>query len=127
MKFKIDIRFIAIQMLLCVGGWLIGVIIVSLFLDLGDPKGFIAKRFAAGIAMYCLFNFPRKIVVDDETITFTEEGALEKKKVELKDISSVETKCKLYNTLTITTTSGKKHSMHPKDVEALREVLEQHI
>ena len=47
-----------------------------------------------------------------------------KVKVKLSDIVTIQTNSKFYNTVTISTKSGVKYHLHPRDVVALENAIE---
>lgn len=123
MKFKIDRRYIAIQLLLAIGGYILGVLIVLKYLDLKAPMDFVGTSLFAGIILYFAFFFPRSILIKDRTLSFVEKNGLERTKVNLADITQIDSSCKPYNTLVIITKSDKTYKLHPKDVQGLEKVI----
>lgn len=123
MKFKIDRRFIASQTFKAIAGYLIGLLIVLWFLDIKEPLDFIVISLVAGILVYFMSVFPRKIIVIDGIMSFVEKYGWERCRVKLTDITDMETEHKLYNTVILMTRSGKKYILHPKDAMALKDAV----
>ena len=123
MEFKIDRRYIAIQTLKALVGYVVAVLIVLCFFNLNDPDGFVGASLLACVTIYFLFILPRKIIVENGVISFTEKNGTVRTKINIADIGYVETSHKPYNTVTIQTRAGEKYKLHPKDAEALRNIL----
>jgi len=123
MKFKIDTRFIAIQTLKAIAGFIIGLLLVLVFLDIREPIDFAITSFAACIVVYFVNIFPRNIIVMGGIISFVEKYGLKRCNVKLSDIINVETSYKFYNTVMLTTRSGKKYRLHPKDTQTLKDTI----
>ena len=123
MEFKIDRRYIALQTLEAIVGYVIAVLFVLYFFNLDDPEGFVGASLLAGVTIYFLFILPRKIIVENGVMSFTEKNGMVRTTIKIADISHVEISNKRYNTVTIQTRAGEKYKLHPKDSEALRNIL----
>lgn len=123
MVFKIDPKFIAIQVLKAMAGYLLGLIIVLCFRHFKDIWDIIIPSFCAGFLIFWIFMIPRKIIINDRNISFTKANSYERISIALSSISKIETDSKLYNTLTMTTTSGETYKLHPKDLQSLKKAL----
>lgn len=123
MEFKIDKRYITLQTLKAIVGYAIAVLIVLYFFNLDDPEGFVGTSLLAGVTIYLLFILPRKIIFENGVISFTEKNGMARINIRIADIGYVETSYRRYNAVTIQTRSGEKYKLHPKDAEALRNIL----
>lgn len=123
MELEIDRRYIAIQSLKAIVGYLIGILFVLYFLDLEEPLGFIMVSLSASAFLFFIFIYPRNIYVKKDFICFVKENSFKRSKVELSDIIKIKTNYKLYNTILLTTKSGKKIRLHPKDVQILEHII----
>lgn len=126
MEFKIDKRYVAIQSLKAIVGYLIGLFIVLVFLNIKDPWGFFASSFAAFVLLYFLIIYPKAIVVKDGYISFVKEYDYTRRKIKLRDIINIEKSFKSYNTVTLTTKSNLKYKLHPQNTQELVMMLEKH-
>lgn len=124
MKFKIDGKYFAIQSLKVIAAYMLGVFIVLKFLDLESPMDFVGTSSVVAIIFYSVFFFQRNIFIKDGIISFVEKNYIEKYKVKLADITNMEYEYKIYNTVTITTVSGREYKLHPKDAKALMDYLQ---
>lgn len=123
MKFKIDKRYIAIQLLKAIVAYIFGVLIVLTCLDLEDPLEFIGTTLVVCIILFFIFFYPKNILVKDGIICFKKKNSFKRIKVDLTDITHVESKSNLYNTVTIKTKSCKTYKLHPNEVEKLESVI----
>ena len=124
MKFQIDGRFIAIHALECAVYYAMGVLIVFAICNVNDPIGFIGASFIAATALYTVYFYPRAICINDGIILMKKNNSWKKVKVKLSDIVTIQTNSKFYNTVTISTKSGVKYHLHPRDVVALENAIE---
>lgn len=122
MEFKIDRRCVAIQTLKWIIAYLVTLFIVLYFLHTTDPEGFIGITLIVGIGIY-IYQFPKKIYVDEGTISFVSQYSNERIKVELYDIMRMENVSKSYNSLKILTKFGNEYTLHPADIQELEDVL----
>lgn len=123
MKFKIDKRYIAIQSLLAIVGYILGVFIVLNNLDLRTPLEFIGTSLVAGITLFFVFLYPKNILIKDGGISFVKRNCIERTKVNLSDITQVKRSYKFYNTLTIITKEGRNYNLYPEDAKELENVI----
>lgn len=123
MKFKIDKRYIAIQSLLAIVGYMLGVFIVLKYLDLRTPLEFVGSSLVAGITIFFVLFYPRNILIKDGSISFVKRNSFERTEVNLATISEVERSYKFYNTLTIITRAGKIYKLYPEDAQGLENVI----
>lgn len=126
MKFTIDRRFVAVQILKVIVYYLIGVVIVLYFLKPKDQFGFLISSLFACTAIYLVLNFPRKICVSNGMISFSRVNSYDKTEVPISDIIEVEVDFNLYNTLTFHTKSGSIYRIHPHEIHTLQKILTQH-
>lgn len=126
MKFKIDTRYIVLQSLKAIVGYLFGVFIVLYFLDVKAPLEFVGTSLFACIVLYFAFTFPKKIIINDGIIYFAPQNSMKKYEVQLADIVKTEYSRKKYNTVIIFTKSGAKHELHPKDAKTFINALHSH-
>jgi hypothetical protein len=126
LKFTIDRRYIAIQILKVIVYYLIGVFIVLYFFKPKDQFGFVISSLFACTAIYLGLNFPRKISVSNEMISFSRVNCYDKTEVPISDIIEVEVDFNLYNTLTFHTKSGSRYRIHPREIHSLQKILTQH-
>jgi hypothetical protein len=126
LKFTIDRRYIAIQILKVIVYYLIGVFIVLYFFKPKDQFGFVISSLFACTAIYLVLNFPRKISVSNEMISFSRVNCYDKTEVPISDIIEVEVDFNLYNTLTFHTKSGSIYRIHPHEIHSLQKILTQH-
>lgn len=122
MEFKIDRRYVAIQTLKGVVAYLVALFIVLFFLHTNDPEGFIGITLIVGIGIY-IYQFPKKIYVEDGAISFVSQYSNERIKVGLNDIISIENVSKSYNSLKILTRFDNEYTLHPADIHELEDVL----
>lgn len=122
MVFKIDRRYVAIQTLKVIVAYLAALFIVLYFLHTNDPEGFIGITLIAGIGIY-IYQFPKKIYVEDGAISFVSQYSNERIKVGLNDIISIENVSKSYNSLKLLTKCGNDYTLHPADIQKLESVL----
>lgn len=123
MKFRIDRKYIAVQMLKAVAGYLVGLGIVLCFRGFKDVWDIIIPSFCAGLTLFLIFWVPRKIYVKDGVVSFTKENNYERTNVTENNIAKVETMSKFYNTLTLTTKSGESYKLHPADPQSLESMI----
>lgn len=123
MKFKIDKQYIAIQSLLAIIGYILGVFIVLNTLDLRTPLEFVGSSLVAGIVLFFVFIYPKNILIKDGSISFVKRNCFERTKVNLADIIQVERSYRFYNTLTIITKEGIKYKLYPEDAQELEKVI----
>lgn len=123
MKFKIDKRYIAIQSLKAIVGYILGVFIVFNLLDLKTPKDFVGTSLFAGIILYFVFVFPKSILIKDGIISFVVKNCVQRTKINLLDITKVECSCKYYNSMVIKTKFGDNYKLHPKNAQRLEEII----
>lgn len=123
MKFKIDKRYIAIQSLLAIVGYILGVFIVLKYLDLRTPLEFVGTSLVAGITIFFVLFYPRNILIKDGSISFVKRNSFERTEVNLANISQVERSYKFYNTLTIFTKEGRMYKLYPEDAQGLENVI----
>ena len=123
MKFKIDKRYIAIQSLLAIVGYMLGVCIVLKCLDLRTPLEFVGSSLVAGITIFFALFYPRNILIKDGRISFVKRNSFERTEVNIADISQVERSYKFYNTLTIITKDGRMYKLYPEDAQELENVI----
>lgn len=126
MKFTIDRRYIAIQILKVIVYYLIGVFIVLYFFKPKDQFGFVISSLFACTTIYLVLNFPRKISVSNEMISFSRVNSFDKTEVPISDVIEVEVDFNLYNTLTFLTKSGSRYRIHPREIHSLQKILTQH-
>lgn len=122
MKFRIDRKYIALQSLKAIVGYMLGVSIVLYFLDSKDPYGFVGVSLAVCILFFILY-FPRKIYVGDGIISFVQANRWEITTVELDDIVKTEASRKIYNTVKLVTKSGWEYTLHPEDAQTLEMLI----
>lgn len=122
MKFRIDRKYIAIQSLKAIVGYMLGVSIVLYFLDSKDPYGFVGVSLAVCILFFILY-FPKKIYVGDGIISFVQANRWERTTVELDDIVKTEASRKIYNTVKLVTKSGWEYTLHPEDAQTLETLI----
>lgn len=122
MKFRIDRKYIAIQSLKAIVGYMLGVSIVLYFLDSKDPYGFVGVSLAVCILFFILY-FPKKIYVGDGIISFVQANRWERTTVELDDIVKTEASRKIYNTAKLVTKSGWEYTLHPEDAQTLETLI----
>lgn len=123
MKFKIDKRYIAIQSLLAIVGYILGVFIVLNNLDLRTPLEFVGTSLFAGITLFFVFLYPKNILIKDGSISFVKRNCFERTKVNLADITQVKCSYKFYNTLIIITKEGRTYRLYPEDAQGLENVI----
>ncbi len=123
MIFKIDKRYIAIQSLKAIVAYIIGVLIVFTCLDVEDTLGFVGTTLVVCIILFFIFFYPKNILVKDGVIRFKKKNSFKRIKVDLTDIAHVESKSKLYNTVTIKTKSCHTYKLHPNETEKLESVI----
>jgi hypothetical protein len=125
MKFPIDRRYIAVQILKVCVYYILALTFVLLFLKPKDQIGFFGASLLACITIYYGLFFPANISVKNGTISFKRTDSYEKSEIKITDITRVETTSGLYNTVTLTVKSGVIYHLHPRDVKALEKVLKQ--
>lgn len=123
MEFKIDERFVVIQSLKAIVGYLIGVCFVLYFIRLDEPLPFVVGSLFGCVALYFITVFPRKIMVVGGTLSFMNKYGLKRKIITLEDIKDVHIDSGLYKTMTVMTKSGKRIVIHPRDCRKLEKVL----
>lgn len=123
MELKTDKRFIVAQSLKAIVGYAIGVSFILFFLDLEQPYEVIAICMFVGILLF-LYLFPKNISVNDGTISFRKDNSRKNIDLNLADIAEVESECKYYNTIILTTKSGKKYKLHPEDAQTLEKAIQ---
>ena len=101
-----------------------GVLIVFAICNVNDPIGFFGASFIAATALYSVYFYPRAICINDGIILMKKNNSWKKVKVKLSDIVTIQTNSKFYNTVTISTKSGVKYHLHPRDVVALENAIE---
>lgn len=119
MKFKIDLKYAAIQALKYIAAYIIAALFILYLLNLQDPEGFIISSLLAAITVYFICFFPRSIVIDNGIISFSGKTSYDRIYLNLTDIRKIEVDSKYYNTVTIFTKSGIKYTLHPADPAAL--------
>lgn len=122
MEFKIDRRYVVIQTLKSIVAYFVALFIVLFFLHTNDPEGFIGITLIAGIGIY-IYQFPKKIYVEDGSISFVSQYSNERIKVGLYDIIRIENVSKSYNSLKILTRFDNEYTLHPADIQELEDVL----
>lgn len=123
MELKTDKRFIVAQSLKAIAGYVLDVSFILFFLDLEQPYEVIAICMFVGILLF-LYLFPKDISVNDGTISFRKDYSRENIDLNLADIAEVKLECKYYNTLILTTKSGKKYKLHPEDAQILEKAIQ---
>lgn len=123
MELKTDKRFIVAQSLKAIAGYVLGVSFILFFLDLEQPYEVIAICMFVGILLF-LYLFPKDISVNDGTISFRKDYSRENIDLNLADIAEVKLECKYYNTLILTTKSGKKYKLHPEDAQIFEKAIQ---
>lgn len=128
MNFKIDNRFVILQLLKSILGYIIGASLVLAISKTIDAFDFLCYSFAAGVVIYLIYFYPREIVVNTEKIIFSKEnGSNHRIEVKLNDITHVQTKKTFYNTLIFTTRQKESYTLHPKDIENLENLLQRYV
>lgn len=105
-------------------GYVLGILLVVFMLSPKDIVGLIGTSSLVGIVIFCIFFFPRSIIVEDGSISFVPPNSYERLKIKLSDIVKVESSFKIYNTVMIFTKSGMYFKLHPKDPRYLIEIVE---
>lgn len=123
MELKTDKRFIVAQSLKAIAGYVLGVSFILFFLDLEQPYEVIAICMFVGILLF-LYLFPKDISVNDGTISFRKDFSRENIDLNLAYIAEVKLQCKYYNTIILTTKSGKKYKLHPEDAQTLEKAIQ---
>ncbi len=123
MELKTDKRFIVAQSLKAIAGYVLGVSFILFFLDLEQPYEVIAICMFVGILLF-LYLFPKDISVNDGTISFRKDFSRENIDLNLAYIAEVKLECKYYNTIILTTKSGKKYKLHPEDAQTLEKAIQ---
>lgn len=113
MKFKIDLKYTAIQALKYIAGYVIAVLFILCFLNLQDPEGFILSSLMAAVTIYFVCFFPRSIVIDNGIISFSGKTSYDRIYLDLADIRKIEVDSKPYNRVTFFTKSGTEYTLHP--------------
>lgn len=119
MKFKIDLKYAAIQALKYIAAYIIAALFILYLLNLQDPEGFIISSLLAAITVYFICFFPRSIVMYNGIISFSGKTSYDRIYLDLADIRKIEVDSKLYNTVTFFTKSGTEYTLHPTDPAAL--------
>lgn len=114
MRYKIDKRFILIQAIKATIGYIVGLCIVFVFMGRGPNLEFAISSICGGALFFAIMMFPRRITIDQNSISFKPDHGLLGTKIEFGDIINVEIKeCRFFNTLIIVTVSGKEYKIHP--------------
>lgn len=123
LRFAIDRRYIAMQLLKVVIYYLLGLLVVLCFLKPKDPVGFFIASFSACVIVYFGLNFPRAILLNNETIAFRDSPIHKKHIVRICDIINVRIAAGFYNSVIINTTNDKSYVLHPKDCQTFVKAL----
>lgn len=118
-KFTIDGRYIFVQTLKSFVGYIIGLLLVLMFIKPKDPLGFVGSYTIACGIIYFAFFFPKHIYVRDGIISLVKTCSLIKCKVEIADIVSVRSSFTFYNTVSVVTVNGNTYELHPKEPHSL--------
>lgn len=120
MVFKIDSRYVAVVALKALGAYILGILIVAVFLSLKTPLlDFACTAFVALLPIFFIYLMPKKIRVEDGDISFVKKNSTDRIKINPGEITQLEQSRNLYNTLIITTKSGTQYELHPQDLESL--------
>ena len=84
---------------------------------------FVVASLFGCVALYFMTIFPRKIMVEGGTLSFTNEYGLKRRNIPLADIKDVHIDSGLYKTMTVMTKSGERIVLHPRDCHELEVVL----
>jgi len=125
MVYKIDNRYITVVALKALGAYILGILIVAVFLSLKTPLlDFACTAFVALLPIFFIYHMPKKIRVEDGEISFVKKNSTDRIKINPGEITHLEQSRNLYNTLIITTKSGTQYELHPQDLESLTNAIE---
>lgn len=123
MKFTSDWRFTAMQILKTIVGYIISISFVLCVLKPADQLGSIGSILAFCVVMFFVYFFPRSIYINDGIVSFVRDNSYGRCKVALSEITKVEQKPGLYNTLELTTESGIVYRLHPSKINEFMQMI----